>query len=318
MKYIFLVACVLTVFAAQAQQLPFEFKDRINKFSITIPKNWSYRKPDTLTIAVSARSKEKIDTMPVPDIFNVTVLPIAGMNSEEAFAKMQEQLSQTNNRTIEKGVYTSGRQKLYWADNIIPPFGTFDSVYSAVFVMSNRFRVYVISCTTTAERYKLLKPNFHAIAKSFKCFQQPAPEAFTIHLPDDNVWVATDEVKDPEMGTMYYVHPERENMENYKTAIWFLRSPFPPGLTLKSLVKSFTESKIEENGNMKIVKILETADKAIVSMNDAKTNEYSVACLFKGKTNMHMTTFMTRNRTVSPEEMEKWINILKEGKLVTE
>ncbi|MFB6456268.1 hypothetical protein ACE38W_13430 [Chitinophaga sp. Hz27] len=317
MKYFFLVAYMLTVFTAKAQQQPFVFKDRINSFSITIPSNWSYRKPDTTTIAVSAKSREILNGAASPDVFNVAVLPLAGMSSDEAFEDIQSKLGLVQYRTVAKGVYQTGRQKLLWVENIIAPVGQFDSAYVACFVMSNRFNIYVISCTTTAIRYKQTREVFHAVAKSFRCTQLPAPETFTISLPDDNVWVTTNETK-TDIMTGYYVHLERQTMENYTTAVMFMRIPPMAGMPFKALVKDFVKTFAPADGAAKVITITEEADKALFKQYDPKEKECSLFYFVKGKLNIHLTSFMARNRDISPEEIEKWIGILKAGKLVTE
>lgn len=317
MKYLLVSICLLLRLSTKAQLL-YPYQDKLKNFSIAIPENWLYwNNSDSLKVSLVVRNKEMVNNKPVSDNFNVNIIPHSVLNVDSAFFLLANFTAQNRLAMLDTGHYIVDGKKILWFEDVHVNKSTSDTLCAADFVMYGNNKVYVLTCTTTAERFKQSRDLFHKVAQTFKT-DLPAPhEVFNLDFPTDIKWQKTEETQDTIMST-YQVLPINENTAHWTQLIQFTRMFNASKASISATVNALKSNAKTEFKNPVIKVLFVESDKALIEMENPAEQMSILYYLVAAKTDMHMITYIAHKPQFLDTDINRWTAILKAGKVVIE
>ncbi|MBC9933005.1 hypothetical protein [Chitinophaga qingshengii] len=318
MKYFFLLYCLLLQLTTKAQTL-FSYKDSIHRYVIGIPEKWKYwKKNDSTHINLLVYDMEKNPTNDFADNFNITIFHHPNINVDSALYILASLTAHSRLSMLDTGSYMVDGKRMLWFDDVHIGPKAQDTLCASDFIVYNDSKVYIITCTTTPQRFATSRDLFHRVAQSFKVSLPPAYESLKIDFPTDVTWKIQSETDDSTTHAMQLL-PIDESAEQWTRCINLVTIKQKVQQKIEQTILSYkTQVKesypdahftvLSKGGNWGLFK---------VETNHPKP-EASLFYVLQTDASMHTISITFPKPTLSDDLLDKWTKIFRNGKLVME
>ncbi|NIG56528.1 hypothetical protein [Chitinophaga sp. Cy-1792] len=315
MRYLLLLTCLLTQIMVKAQQLH-PYNDYVHNFSLSIPEKWRYWKNlDSIHVLLLAQNP---DAPKIHDNYNVTVVMDPGSNVDSSFAHLMYYTSINRLKVLDTGTYVVDGKRIRWYEDIHLGRSGIDTIVAFNFLLYNKDRAYLLTCATTPNRRKLVKPLFHSIAQTFKTGLPIPVEVLKIDLSGDTQWEKVAE-NGNELVSSYQLAPAGESLKNWTRLLNFTTIKSAAATDISAILSNMKAQAEKEYTAPAITILANDPNYGMIKIEtNESSNEANLFFIRKGDAGIHMIGYMVHRPQFNPGEAEHWQELFMKGKLVIE
>ncbi|MFB6456266.1 hypothetical protein ACE38W_13420 [Chitinophaga sp. Hz27] len=315
MRYLLLSLFLFLQLNVSAQQLH-PYKDYVHNFSLSLPDKWHYWKNlDSINVLLLVQNPE---APRIHDNYNVTVVMDPGSNVDSSFAHLMYYTAGNRLKVIDTGTYIVDGKRVRWYEDLHVGRLKKDTIASFNFLLYNMDRAYLLTCATTPDRRKLVKPLFHSIAKTFKTDLHLPSEVFKIDLNGDTQWEIVAENKNEQVSN-YQMVPAGESVKSWTKLLNFTIVKSAASTDISAILANMKAQAEKQYTNPAITILANDPNYGLIKIETNDTvNEANLFFIRKGDAAIHMIGYIVHRPRFNTGEAEHWQEVFMKGKLVIE